>query len=119
MGRLPTADTLIKRGVTVETPICGHCRTEEEDITHVLWRCSFVKTVWYWIFRWCEILVPVVHNVGELLSFIDSWGNNQNRRKILLNIYYRTLWMMWKARCDWVLKISDFTNQKWLTTSNP
>ena len=104
LGRLPTANALIKRGIQIESPICSQCSNEEEDEMHALWRCSFAQTIWYWVFRWCDIPIPVVNVIGDLIQFINTWGSNKNRRIILISICYGTLWVIWKARCDWVFK---------------
>ena len=104
LGRLPTACELIKRGVTIATPICSYCGNEDEDVTHVLWRCSMAKTVWLWVFKWCDIPIPDVHDVSEILSFVETWSNDPNRKRNLLCICYGTLWMIWKVRCDWIFK---------------
>ena len=84
--------------------ICSHCSNEEEDEIHVLWRCSFAKTIWYWVFRWCDTPIPACNEIGDLIQFINTWGNNQNRRRTLISICYGTLWMIWNARCNWVFK---------------
>ncbi|KAL4589627.1 hypothetical protein LXL04_002535 [Taraxacum kok-saghyz] len=104
LGRLPTASALITRGIPIESPICSLCSNEEEDALHTLWRCSSAQTTWYWIFQWCDISIPVVNEIGDLIQFINAWGNNKNRRRTLVSICYGTLWMIWKARCDWVFK---------------
>ncbi|KAL4564433.1 hypothetical protein LXL04_028497 [Taraxacum kok-saghyz] len=104
LGRLSTVDALLKRGIPVESRICSHCAVEDEDVIHVLWQCSFAKTVWYWIFKWCEVPIPAIDEVADLIRFLNTRGHNQMRRKTLISICYGTLWMIWNARCDWVFK---------------
>jgi hypothetical protein len=44
-GILPTKEKLFKQKV-VEDPICPTCGVEAETISHALWRCRAVSSVW-------------------------------------------------------------------------
>ncbi|KAL4571000.1 hypothetical protein LXL04_017750 [Taraxacum kok-saghyz] len=69
-GRIPTMTELEKRGIPIEDRICGYCSQVEEDCSHILWHCSFVATVWHWIFKWCDVHIPTIGNIQELFLFI-------------------------------------------------
>jgi len=104
LGRIPTVTELIKRGITVTSLNCTHCSTEEEDTIHALWSCTFAKTVWEWILRWCDLPTPDIDSIGDLLSFMNERRNGSVKRRDLIPICYGTLWSIWKARCDWIFK---------------
>ncbi|XP_024004507.1 uncharacterized protein LOC112081888 [Eutrema salsugineum] len=44
-GALPTAESLIKRGIQAD-PICQRCCLYDETINHVLFECSQAKSIW-------------------------------------------------------------------------
>lgn len=82
LGCIPTACSLLKRGVPVESPLYRQCLIENDDVDHALIRCSFAATIWHWIFKWCDILVPQLSNVVDLITFVDNWGNFQKKGTI-------------------------------------
>nr|KAJ0218409.1 hypothetical protein LSAT_V11C300144270 [Lactuca sativa] len=47
---------------------------------------------------------PQAKTVGDLINFVENWGNCQKRRMHLRSICYGTLWLIWKTSCDWVFK---------------
>ncbi|KAL4582077.1 hypothetical protein LXL04_006616 [Taraxacum kok-saghyz] len=65
---------------------------------------ELAKKVWHWVLKWCDISVPTVEKVEDLLVFISKWGNYEKKRRDLMCISYGTLWLIWKARCNWVFK---------------
>lgn len=42
---LPTAEALVKKNVNM-SQFCCWCRTEVEDVIHVLFTCCFAREVW-------------------------------------------------------------------------
>nr|GEW78193.1 RNA-directed DNA polymerase, eukaryota [Tanacetum cinerariifolium] len=52
---LPTRVQLIRRGVTLESTNCPLCRSCEEDIHHVLFRCDVARTVLCCVCRWWDL----------------------------------------------------------------
>ncbi|KAL4555433.1 hypothetical protein LXL04_038052 [Taraxacum kok-saghyz] len=80
------------------------CEQEEEDTSHILLRCPMAVKVREWVFRWCGITQPHMHNIGDLIKFCSKWGTCIKRRKGFISICYGVAWLTWKARCDWVFK---------------
>ncbi|XP_052622021.1 uncharacterized protein LOC128127534 [Lactuca sativa] len=104
LDRLPTATTLIRRGIQLPSPTCTWCGLEPEDTDHVILRCPKAMMVWEWIIRWCEI--PDLHftHTKDLVEFTSKWGTCHKKRRTLIAICYGTAWLLWKARCDWIFK---------------
>nr|GEU97638.1 RNA-directed DNA polymerase, eukaryota [Tanacetum cinerariifolium] len=52
---LPTRVQLIRRGVPLESTNCPLCRSCEEDIHHVLFRCDVAWTVFRRVCHWWDL----------------------------------------------------------------
>ncbi|CAI9283628.1 unnamed protein product [Lactuca saligna] len=49
LDRLPTARALTRRGIQFMSVLCPYCELEEEDTTHVLFRCPMASKVWEYV----------------------------------------------------------------------
>ena len=54
-NRIPSAEALKNRGVTMPSTMCSACREAEESGDHILVSCSLAKGVIQSIFQWCNI----------------------------------------------------------------
>lgn len=54
--------------------------------------------------RWCGISVSQYDNINRVLDFAATCGNYPKKRRILLGIYYGTIWSLWKARNDRIFR---------------
>lgn len=62
IGRIPTKEFLIRRGVQIQqlTKGCPWCDRELERSDHLFFKCKFVEGFWHKIFNWWEIgWIPV------------------------------------------------------------
>nr|GEX64499.1 RNA-directed DNA polymerase, eukaryota, reverse transcriptase zinc-binding domain protein [Tanacetum cinerariifolium] len=62
---LPTRHNLARKGVNLESTDCPVCQLEEEDVCHLLFRCSLAQEVLQCVCRWWEI------DFQNWLSFSD------------------------------------------------
>ncbi|GJR96170.1 RNA-directed DNA polymerase, eukaryota [Tanacetum coccineum] len=62
---LPTRHNLVRKGVNLESTDCPVCQLEEEDVCHLLFRCSLAQEVLQRVCRWWEI------DFQNWLSFSD------------------------------------------------
>nr|GEX10801.1 RNA-directed DNA polymerase, eukaryota [Tanacetum cinerariifolium] len=62
---LPTKHHLARKGVNLESTDCPVCQLEEEDVCHLLFRCSLAQEVLQRVCRWWEI------DFQNWLSFSD------------------------------------------------
>jgi len=60
LGRLPTFDNLIRRGLVVTSSLCALCKATEESSQHLFTKCVYTQRVWFLCLRWIGIL-PVQH----------------------------------------------------------
>ncbi|CAI9265575.1 unnamed protein product [Lactuca saligna] len=104
MGRIPSNLALKRRGVAIINTSCPQCHLENEDTEHILIRCPVASNVWDLIFKWCNIPKPQFQTVGELIGFVKTWGIRRRRRNNLICVCFGVMWILWKTRCDGVLK---------------
>lgn len=104
IGRIPVAETLLSRGVNVQSSNCLLCLNEVESVDHVLTKCNFAKEVRFWVFKWCGVADKQFDNTNELLDYAACWGNCPRKRKIFNAIVDCLLWNIWLVRNDKVFK---------------
>ncbi|XP_068486796.1 uncharacterized protein [Phaseolus vulgaris] len=56
LGRLPTFDNLIRRGVAATSSLCVLCNTAEESSQHLFLECIYAQRAWSLCLRWIGIL---------------------------------------------------------------
>ncbi|GJY04594.1 endoplasmic reticulum oxidoreductin-1-like protein [Tanacetum coccineum] len=72
-GCLPTRYNLVQKGVILESTSCPVCFSDEEDVHHLLFRCSLSQEVLHRVCRWWEVdfqLFGVRSQNGRVVSFI-------------------------------------------------
>ncbi|CAH1428468.1 unnamed protein product [Lactuca virosa] len=80
------------------------CNESEEGSDHVLVDCTYARSVLEGVSRWCNTQLVPLHTVKDVVDSISQWGVCKKRRKIILAIYYGTLWSIWKSRNEKVFK---------------
>ena len=100
MGRLPTADALIRRGIQVTSPMCSRCNIDSETADHILVSCPIARSVWGDVWRWCGVADPVQSTVKGVIDFAASWGRCPKSSNMLSVICHGVFWNLWKARND-------------------
>ena len=98
MGRIPTAEALCHRGISVPSSVCSFSRFDIESAGHVLVTCPLAKAVWEWVCNWCGGNSAVFATVGELIDHAKMWGRCPKKRKVFMVICYGALWSLWLAR---------------------
>lgn len=104
LGRIPTAEALIKRGVRLPSSICSSCNSNIECYNHLLVDCDLAMNVWSLIKQWHGIHSAVAKDIVDALNLIEAWGDNYRKIRRIAIIVYGTLWSLWKARNDRVFK---------------
>jgi len=61
LDRLPTRESLDRRGVTMESTLCVLCQAKAESCQHLFLECDAAVRVWELCYRWIGIL-SVQHN---------------------------------------------------------
>jgi len=70
IGRLPTYDNLIRRGLAVNSSVCVFCNGAEESAQHIFLTCLCAQRIWVLCLRWMGI-VFVQHR--DLLVHFESF----------------------------------------------
>ncbi|GKB03915.1 RNA-directed DNA polymerase, eukaryota [Tanacetum coccineum] len=68
-GCLPTRYNLVQKGVILESTSCPVCFSDEEDVHHLLFRCSLSQEVLHRVCRWWEIDFQLWRSFSEW----DAW----------------------------------------------
>ena len=56
-NKLATRVNMSRRGVLVDSSLCGLCGLEEESCCHLFFDCIFARRVWSLCYRWLGVLV--------------------------------------------------------------
>ena len=56
LGRLPTYDSIIQRGMVVNSSLCALCKAAEESSQHLFLTCVYAQRVWSLCLRWIGFL---------------------------------------------------------------
>jgi len=104
LGRIPVAETLVNRGVVMESRNCPLCHDASESLSHLFLDCDFTKQVFFWIFRWCGIRHRSFSSVLELTEFAANWGNTPLEKELSSLVFSCLIWCIWLARNDKIFK---------------
>ena len=89
LGRLPTYDNLIRRGLVVNSSLCVLCKAAEESTQHIFINSIFAQRVWFLCFRWIGIL-SVQHK--EIINHFESF--HLIHLSIKQNQVWKGLWIV-------------------------
>ncbi|XP_076883258.1 uncharacterized protein LOC143531975 [Bidens hawaiensis] len=98
-GRIPTKSALAYRGITFSDLLCPFCSIEDEDVDHLLASYPFSVAIWEEVCRWVKI--PSSSNfvdVKSILFFGNGWSSNKVKKKLLITVFFATMWSLWCNR---------------------
>ncbi|CAJ2655981.1 unnamed protein product [Trifolium pratense] len=106
LSRLPTRMALARKSILVNPheQCCIFCFEEQEELSHVLFNCSFSQKLWKRIFKWMNV---------DFISFDDEWKHFSSFGALLKNkkyekarhvIWLATTWCIWRARNNVVFR---------------
>jgi len=95
LGRLPTFDNLIRRGMVVNSPLCVFCNETQETTQHLFLECAYAQCVWSLCLRWLGISYVqhkdiLIHFESFHLSHLNV-KQNQVWKGVWVNIN-RSIW---------------------------
>ncbi|PWA87559.1 reverse transcriptase domain, Reverse transcriptase zinc-binding domain protein [Artemisia annua] len=100
LNRLPTKVELYKRGVNLQSVVCGLCDTDTETSTHIFTGCFFAAEIWSHVDSWCRLTPSIVFDVNDLMKITKSQPLTKQAKYILRGIIFTTLWTIWNERND-------------------
>jgi len=98
LGRVPTRESLRRRGVVMQNTLCALCQTKAESCQHLFLECKHTLRVWALSFRWIGILF-VQHN--EIMIHFESFHLVQGSNKqnlIWKGVWAAIVWCIWEHR---------------------
>ncbi|KAJ0557102.1 putative reverse transcriptase zinc-binding domain-containing protein [Helianthus annuus] len=98
MGRIATADALIKRNSFNGDALCPLCEDSEESAEHLFCSCLVASSVWYLISKWCKISPIFAFSIRDLTFIHAHVGLERNAREALQGIVIVACWCVLKAR---------------------
>lgn len=93
---IPTAMSLAAKQVPIQTR-CSWCLNQEEDIAHVLFRCSFAREVWARVDMQEIQLVRCQEPIQEIFQKLFNICTRENIIWIAV-----VCWGLWHRRNRWV-----------------
>ena len=55
LGRIPSAEALVHRGIKLDSTLCGSCINGSETADNIIVGCSYATMIYDKISRWCGI----------------------------------------------------------------
>ncbi|GKA29339.1 RNA-directed DNA polymerase, eukaryota [Tanacetum coccineum] len=98
LDRLPTRVNLIRRDVQVPSPVCPICNSDDEDISHLLFRCSMAADIHRLICRWWDLSWAHIGSYAEWLSWFKDIRLGSKVKSFLEGVFYVSWWYIWTFR---------------------
>ena len=99
LGRLPTRDNLVRKGVDLNSMLCPSCSGVVESIAHVFFECDVANEVWRGVGIWIGDTTFQPHNMGDIYNRIDNTGDLKKKTTLMV-ISYTSFWVIWTYRND-------------------
>ncbi|GKC47574.1 RNA-directed DNA polymerase, eukaryota, partial [Tanacetum coccineum] len=96
--RLPTRVNLIRRDVQVPSSNCPICSSDDEDASHLLFRCSMAADIHRLICRWWGLNWANIGSYAEWLSWFKDIWLGSNVKSFLEGVFYVSWWYIWTFR---------------------
>nr|KAJ0216668.1 hypothetical protein LSAT_V11C300146670 [Lactuca sativa] len=68
-SRIPSAEALKTRGVTMDSTICGACNMTVETGDHIVATCTLARDVLRMILYWCGLRKTNFHSVSSIIDY--------------------------------------------------
>jgi len=98
IGRLPTFDNLIRRGLAISSPLCVLCKETQETTQHLFLECAYAQRVWLLCFRWLGITY-VQHK--DILIHFESFHLphlNAKQNQVWKGVWVTIVRSIWEQR---------------------
>ncbi|GJW42333.1 RNA-directed DNA polymerase, eukaryota [Tanacetum coccineum] len=97
-GCLPTRYNLVQKGVILESTSCPVCFSDEDDVHHLLFRCSLSQEVLHRVCRWWEIDFQLWRSFSKWDAWFSSIRLPGSVKGFLEGVFYVAWWFIWGFR---------------------
>jgi hypothetical protein len=107
LGRLPTRENLVRRGVVLEGPIAGCvlCGEGRETEDHLFASCPTTWEVWAKVDRWFGMTSVVSSTISSLFQyFFPIFRNRKHALKGVILIWHAVIWVLWRTRNERIFR---------------
>ncbi|GJS58087.1 RNA-directed DNA polymerase, eukaryota [Tanacetum coccineum] len=91
-------DSYVQKGVILESTSCPVCFSDEEDVHHLLFRCSLSQEVLHRVCRWWEIDFQLWRSFSEWDEWFSSIRLPGSVKGFLEGVFYVAWWFIWGFR---------------------
>ncbi|KAJ0482989.1 putative reverse transcriptase zinc-binding domain-containing protein [Helianthus annuus] len=98
LDRIPTAEALEKRGVTVIDDTCNFCNDGLDSVSHIFTACPVALGVLEKISLWCRIRNLFIFSFRDILEIHNLGDKRKAEREAVQGIMLTACWLLWKAR---------------------
>ncbi|GKC09027.1 RNA-directed DNA polymerase, eukaryota [Tanacetum coccineum] len=88
LDRLPTRLNLIRRNISVLSPLCPVCSNAHEDISHLLFNCDLASDISRLICRWWDLFWSPLSSYSEWLSWFKNIRLQSKSKDLLEGVFY-------------------------------
>lgn len=107
-NKLPTLDNLRTIGF-MGPSICIFCMSNEEDMDHMLVRCTFTHTIWLRIFDIFHLTMPDFNGFHELVLFAMARRFSTQVSALWRLVFVTLVWILWSTRNRWIFENKQFS----------
>jgi hypothetical protein len=107
LGRLPTRENLMRRGVVLVEPnvVCVLCGKGRETEDHLFASCPTTWEIWSKVHRWFGMISVVPSTIGSLFqAFLPLFRNRKNALKGVILIWHAVIWVLWRTRNERIFR---------------
>lgn len=77
---------------------CEVCSGHWESVNHLFVQCMEVTSLWYFVFRWVDMPIPLPFFILEVFQFIHGFSWGKKSQLGLVMIWHTIVWVIWKLR---------------------
>ncbi|GAU47706.1 hypothetical protein TSUD_177110 [Trifolium subterraneum] len=107
LGRLPTKENLVKRGISLEGTMvgCVMCGGGRESEDHLFAACSTTWEVWSKVHRWFGLTTVIPGTIGSLFQgFLPNFRSRKHALKGINLVWHAVMWVIWQSRNERIFR---------------
>ncbi|XP_022008252.2 uncharacterized protein LOC110907604 [Helianthus annuus] len=98
LNRIPTIDSLRRRGIGVGDALCPLCKSVDESVEHLFTSCVIASILWQKVSRWCRIPPIFAFSFKDLVEIHNGPAIIPRVKHIIHGIIFVSCWVLWAAR---------------------